>query len=190
MARDALTAQGVDCGDDTIAKIGDFFRDRLYHTAIERGFRHDFVRAVLARGFGNVKSFWARLTALADCAGEVWWKDLVTIVDRTYRIQRDVEQILPVRDDLLTEPSEKQLADVLDESQDAVSQLFDNDDYISAAELYCYTFGPAVTEFFDNVFVNTDDEAVRLNRKSLLGWVYQLFAHNFADLYLIEDVED
>jgi len=190
MARDALVAQGVSCEDDAVAKIGDFFRDRLYNTAIDRGFRHDFVRAVLARGFDNVKDFWARLAALADCAGEVWWKDLVTLVDRTYRIQRDVEQILPVRDDLLTEPSEKQLAAVLDENQDAVSQQFDSGEYISAAELYCYTFGPPVADFFDNVFVNTDDETVRLNRKSLLGWVYQLFAHNFADLYLIEDVDE
>ncbi len=190
MARELIVAQGVDCDDSTVAKIGEFFRDRLYHTAIDRGFRHDFVRAVLAQGFANVKSFWARLTALADCAGEVWWKDLVTIVDRTYRIQRDVDQILPVRDDLLTEPAEQQLAATLDESQDGVSSLFADAEYMSAAELYCYTFGPPVTEFFDNVFVNTDDEAVRLNRKSLVGWVYQLFAHNFADLYLIEDVDE
>ena len=190
MARESLVAQGVGCDAAAVAKISEFFRDRLYHTAIDRGFRHDFVRAVLAPGHSNAGSFWARLAALADCAGEVWWKDLVTVVDRTYRIQRDVDQILPIRDDLLTEPAEKQLDAALDENQDAIAELFDNAEYMSAAELYCYTFGPPVTEFFDNVFVNTEDEAVRLNRKSLLGWIYQLFAHNFADLYLIEDTDD
>ena len=34
--------------------------------------------------------------------------------------------------------------------------------------------------------MNVDDPAVQLNRKSLLGQVYHLFADHFADLYLIE----
>ena len=41
-------------------------------------------------------------------------------------------------------------------------------------------------DFFEKVFVNVDDQAVQLNRKSLLGRVYHLFADHFADLYLIE----
>ena len=43
---------------------------------------------------------------------------------------------------------------------------------------------------FEQVFVNVDDEAVRLNRKSLCGWIYRLFADSFADLYLIETTDD
>jgi len=34
-----------------------------------------------------------------------------------------------------------------------------------------------------------EDDELRLNRKSLLGWVYQLFAKSFADLYLIETTD-
>ena len=41
-------------------------------------------------------------------------------------------------------------------------------------------------DFFENVFVNVEDEAVQRNRKSLCGQVYHLFADHFADLYLIE----
>ncbi len=44
-------------------------------------------------------------------------------------------------------------------------------------------------EFFEEVFVNVEDDAVRLNRKALCGHVYCLFADRFADLYRIETAE-
>jgi len=189
MARATLRRHGIECDEEAAARIREFFRDRLYHAAIERGFRHDFVRAVQAPGTDDVRKFWCRLAALAECAEQPWWPQLVEVVDRTYRIQRDVERIVPVRDDLLPEPVEKELARALDENQDAIARLFKDGEYASAAEMYCYSFASLVHEFFEDVFVNVEDDELRLNRKSLLGWVYQLFAKSFADLYLIETTD-
>ena len=189
MARETLRDSGAECDDETAAKINEFFGERLYNAAIERGFRHDFVRAVQSAGRRHVSDFWRRLEALAACARRPWWPDLVEVVDRTFRIQRDADPAAEVRRELFEDPREKQLAALLDEHADAIMERFEAGDYTSAAELYCRTFAAPVHEFFEEVFVNVDDEDVRLNRKSLLGRIYRLFADHFADLYLIETAD-
>jgi len=189
LAKEQYRSAGVECSDQALADAEDFFRDRLYQSAIERGFRHDFVRAVLAAGYDNVRDFWARLNALQGCASRPWWPELVEVVDRTYRIQRDVERLPELREDLLTEPEEKELAEALRTGQERVLAAFSDEKYLEGAELYCSLFARKVHVFFDRVFVNVEDEALRLNRKSLCAQVYRLFATRFADLYLIEVAE-
>jgi glycyl-tRNA synthetase beta chain len=186
MTRAAARRHGVECNDEAAARIGEFFRDRLYHAAVDRGFRHDFVRAVLAAGCDDVKGFWDRLSALSECAGRPWWPALVELVDRTYRIHRDAEPIRPVDESLLTEPLEKRLSAALTENRDAIAALLGAGRYTEGAERYCAAFAQLVHDFFEEVFVNVEDAAVRTNRKSLCGWVYHLFADRFADLYVIE----
>jgi glycyl-tRNA synthetase beta chain len=185
-ARRVAGEQGIHCDDGTAAAILDFFRDRLYHASLERGHPHDFVRATMAAGFGDVGVFWQRLAALAECSRTQWWPALVELVDRTYRIARDLEEIGPVDEGLLREPLEKQLAQVWQERSGGVAASFEAGEYVAAAEAYCAAFAEPVHQFFDQVFVNVEDEAVRTNRKSLCGRVHRLFADRFADLYLIE----
>jgi len=188
-AREVLRARGVECSRDAAEKALDFFRDRLYHAAIDRGFRHDFVRAVLAAGFDDITGFWARLRALSECSQRAWWPGLVELVDRTYRIQRDLDDIAPIREDLLQETLEKDLASAYGAHREGIARLLDGAEYVAGAELYAEVFAQLVHDFFEDVFVNVEDQAVRLNRKSLCGWVYRLFAGRFADLYLIETAD-
>jgi glycyl-tRNA synthetase beta chain len=189
MAREVARRHGIECDDEAAAKIKEFFRDRLYHAAMDRGFRHDFVRAVLSAGYDDVVDFWSRLSALAECAGRIWWPALVELVDRTYRIQRDAERIEPVREDILQERLELELAAVLKQHHDAIADMFERGQYVEGAELYCSVFAQLVHDFFEEVFVNVEDGAIRLNRKSLCAHIYRLFADRFADLYLIERAE-
>ncbi len=189
MARATYRDHDVECDDEAAGRIMEFFRDRLYHAAIERGFRHDFVRAVLAAGYEGVQDLWRRMESLAECAEKPWWPSLVELVDRTFRIQRDAEQIEPVKEELLQEPLERELAAALEENRADIAALFDGGQYVAAAERYCSAFAQLVHDFFEEVFVNVEDQAVRQNRKSLCAWVYRLFADSFADLYLIETAE-
>jgi len=188
-AREVAAKHKIDCNEETADQIREFFRDRLYHAALERGFRHDYVRAVLAAGFDDVRDFWNRLDALEQCARYDWWPDLVELVDRTFRIQRDVDRVVSVDDDLLKEPLERELAGALRDDRSEIAGLFKNRDYVAAADLYCSTFAQIVHDFFEEVFVNVEDEDVRRNRKSLCAWIYRLFAERFADLYLLETAE-
>lgn len=186
---EVAVGHGIDCDEETVSAIREFFRDRLYHAALDRGHPHDFVRAVLAAGCEDVTDFWRRTAALSECAQRPWWPNLVELVDRTYRIQRDLDRVAEVRRDLLEEPLEKDLASVLRERKAEIARRFRAGDYVGAAELYCSQFAELVHDFFEEVFVNVEDEDVRLNRKSLCGHVYRLFAAHFADLYLIETAE-
>ncbi len=188
-ARQVAAGHDIRCDDEAAAGVGEFFRDRLYHAALDRGYRHDFVRAALAAGHEDVAGFWARLEALAECSGRDWWPALVELVDRTYRIQRDADGILPVNGELLQEPLERELAAALEGNRETIERLFDDGEYVEAAERYCSVFAGLVHDFFEEVFVNVEDEAVRLNRKSLCGWIYRLFAERFADLYVIETAD-
>lgn len=182
-----------------VERVLEFFRDRLYHAAVDAGHPHDLVRAVLSAGFENevpaerlnynVAVFWDRLRALEQCAEREWWPDLVELVDRTYRIQRDLYDRPEVEENLLEMAEEKQLAEKLSKHRAEVRELFAHGDYLEGAERYCDVFAEEVHDFFEEVFVNVDDEDVRRNRKALCGQIYHLFADHIGDLYLIEDAE-
>jgi glycyl-tRNA synthetase beta chain len=186
MARTTYRSHGVECGKEAEEQFHAFFRDRLYYAAIERGFRPDFVQAVLAAGWDGVKDFWNRLGALAECSHRDWWPALVELVDRTYRIQRDAPRIEPVNEALLQEPLEAELHAAYQARRAEVQEAFEAGDYVGAAQRYCEAFARLVHDFFEEVFVNVEDEAVCVNRKSLCAAVYRLFAGRFADLYLID----
>jgi len=202
-AREVLEQQADELATEELAvpkaQVIEFFRDRLYNAALERGHAHDLVRAVLSAGFDrptaqealnqNVGAFWARLAALAECARMPWWPALVELVDRTYRIQRDLDEISEVDEGLLEEKLERELGELLKKHAGNVASQFEAGHYVEGAQAYCEAFAGTVHDFFDKVFVNVDDEAVRRNRKSLCGAVYHLFADHFADLYLIETAE-
>ncbi len=198
---DELGREGLDIELD--AALG-FFRDRLYHEALDRGYRHDMTRAVLSVGFdraaedarlnSNVRLFWKRLEGLVECARAPWWADLVEVVDRTYRIQKDigeggsepVDAWIAGAESILEEEAEKALLVLLNRHGEDIRTIFREGDYRRAAERYCEVFAAPVHRFFDEVFVNVDDEALRLRRKELCGYIDRLFAGYLADLYLIE----
>jgi len=174
----------------------EFFRDRLYHAAIERGYAHDLVLAVLSAGFdrptpverlnGYVRGFWERMAALSECSKKPWWPALVELVDRTYRIQRDLEGPAALTDRLLKEPLEREVGALLKDNAGPVAELLDAGRYVEGAERYASVFARKMHDFFEEVFVNVDDEALKRNRKSLCAAVYHLFADRFADLYVIQ----
>lgn len=200
MAAEALAAQAEELKFEDFkvpsAEVREFFRDRLYHAAVDRGFAHDLIRATLAVGFDgeapdakancNVRDFWKRLAALRECSERDWWPALVELVDRTFRIQRDVRGGADVREELLKEPEENELWLAYQGCRDEVAALFGREQYVEAAERYCTELARKVHVFFDRVFVNVEDAPLRNNRKSLCGLIYRLFAERFADLYLIE----
>jgi len=94
-----------------------------------------------------------------------------------------------VRDDLLAEPLEKQLAAALKEHGEGIAARFGKGDYVGAAEAYCAAFAGLVHEFFEEVFVNVEDQDVRANRKALCRRVCTLFTNNLGNLYWIQDTE-
>lgn len=189
MAIATYEESGVQVPDETRGQLETFIRERLEPLARERGFRHDFVAAVYASDWRCVDDFWRRLGALVECSKRPWWPELVELVDRTHRITLAGDCAERVRPELLSEPLETQLAAALDEHGDAMRERFGQGDYVGAAEAYCSAFARLVHEFFEEVFVNVEDQDVRANRKALCRQVCTLFTNNLGNLYWIQDTE-
>ena len=85
---------------------------------------------------------------------------------------------------LLTEAAEKQLAEAVVAKQQEIAPALAEGQYAVAMESLASLKEP-VDRFFDEVLVNAEDEAVRLNRYALLKQLRSLFLH-VADISLLQ----
>ena len=159
-----------------------FLRDRLYYYFTDKACRYDQVNAVLATGFDDVRDARARLDAIAALAAEPAWEELVTVVQRTWNIIKNVDVTADATEALLEEPEEKELWAVLAKHEREVTQLAEQRRYAEAAHRFAQAFVEPVHRFFDKVFVNVDNEALRQNRLALMKRINKLFAGRIADL--------
>lgn len=104
---------------------------------------------------------------------------------RISNILRKVEGAIPeaVNADLLQEDAEKALAAAIAVQQEKVTPLFATGDY-EAALLSLAELREPVDQFFDDVMVMADDEALKNNRLALLNHLRSLFLR-VADLSVL-----
>jgi len=175
-------------GGGAKAKLDDltaFFRERIYQYYLDRGARHDILRACLAPGFDDLVDFAARLDAVTALSKEPFWPELVTAVERTYNITKGYDGPEKVDASLLAEKEERVLWDLFTAKGPQITRLFSSGDYLAASRAYLETFGQALHTFFDKVFVNVEDERVRSNRLALVKGINRLYSTRAADLALV-----
>ena len=97
-----------------------------------------------------------------------------------------VEGELPatINSALLTEPAEKALADKLVQLQPQLAPLFADGNYQQALTLLA-DLRENVDQFFEDVMVMADDEALKNNRLALLTNLREQFLH-VADISLLQ----
>lgn len=167
---------------DAIERLMGFLRDRVYHMALDRGAPHDLVNAALAAGLSDVRDFWLRLDALRAMSRAEGWQDLVIAVERTGNISKDAPEGVEVSPALFDEPLEKDLWSLVEDHQDEIEALQAARDYEAASRRYARVFSKTLHQFFEDVFVNVEDEAVRNNRLCLLRHINRLYTVRIADL--------
>ena len=89
-----------------------------------------------------------------------------------------------VQENLLTETAEKALYQAILSAKETVKPLQDKADYQGVLTALTALASP-LTEFFDNVMVNADDENLKNNRLALLGQVRTLFL-SVADIGVLQ----
>lgn len=89
-----------------------------------------------------------------------------------------------VDESLLTETAEKALYQAILSAKETVKPLQDNGDYQGVLTALSALASP-LTDFFDNVMVNADDENLKNNRLALLGQVRTLFL-SVADIGVLQ----
>ncbi|MEO0543744.1 MAG: glycine--tRNA ligase subunit beta [Pseudomonadota bacterium] len=163
-----LSSKGV--GENLLS----FFHDRLKVYLRDKGARHDLIDAVVGPEDDDLLLLVRKVEALQKLVESETGATLLAGTKRAMNIlaaeeKKDGEGAFahPVDLELCTEPAEKELVKVLDHVGHEVKEMIAAQDYEAAFGLLA-ELRPPVDAFFDNVMVNADDPAVRINRLSLL----------------------
>jgi glycyl-tRNA synthetase beta chain len=163
----------VSGNEELVRKIEVFFAERLeFYLREAKGQAYDVVKAVLAVGANDVRDAVARAQAVTAVRGS---DDFVAVSSAFKRMknilsqakEKGVEARANVDAALLTEATEKTLAERSAELAGRVSALRAEKKYVEALEQIA-TLRPQVDAFFDAVMVMAPDAAVRANRLALL----------------------
>ena len=156
-----------------LAKLLDFFGQRLKAYFAGQGYDTLVVEAALGASFTDIAALSARLAALAGFAAKPDFDQAVLTFKRAANIIRKqgVGAGVPltgvIKAALLEEQAEKDLAAVCQDVFPRFDALYEAGDYGAVLELL-YELRPSVDAFFDNVMVMCDDMDMRLNRLNLL----------------------
>lgn len=155
----------------------EFFADRLKVHLRERGVRHDLIDAVFALGGeDDLVRLIKRVEALQAFLKTEDGENLLTAYKRAANILRAEEKKdgTEYRDApdalLLSDNAEKALADALGQATPAIEKALATEDFVAAMQALAGLRAP-VDRFFDDVTVNADDAALRVNRLKLLNGI-------------------
>lgn len=152
----------------------------------DKGIQVDVILAVLARRPTKPADFDSRVKAVSHFRGLEASTALAAANKRVSNILAKVEGELPatINSALLTEPAEKALADKLVQLQPQLAPLFADGNYQQALTLLA-DLRENVDQFFEDVMVMADDEALKNNRLALLTNLREQFLH-VADISLLQ----
>lgn len=158
---------------EALAKLEEFVAHRLRAYFTGQGFETRVVDSVLGAGFADISSLKDRIEALSQFSKQDDFEQAVLTFKRAANIIRKqgADKGLALTGgfevDGLVEAQEKALAEKLDESAERFEELWKRGDFASLLGVLG-ELRPFVDDFFDNVMVICDDEALKLNRLNLL----------------------
>jgi len=160
------------CTDDVFKFLME--RSRRYY--LDEGVSNDTFESVLAIKTSKPLDFHDRLIAVTEFRKLTEADSLAAANKRISNILKksDVTDIKIVDDNLLAEESEITLAKSLNDYQKRLTPMIKNRDYKSALTELA-GLRENVDNFFDNVMVNCDDNATKMNRLALLSSLSALF---------------
>jgi glycyl-tRNA synthetase beta chain len=169
-------------GDDLFS----FMMERLRAWYLDAGYTVPVFAAVLARQPARPLDFDQRMRAVRAFHDLPEADSLSAANKRIRNILRKAETAIPAQYEkaLLQEPAEQALAAALEDLDTQTSPLFKQRNYTTALCKLAALHAP-VDDFFDNVMVMTDDEALRDNRLALLQALSDLFLQ-VADISLLQ----
>ncbi len=147
----------------------DFFNDRLLQ--IYKDINPSTIKAVLGSGETDLFKLSLKIQALDSIVNSSDFKEFSSTFKRVANIIKDIDTSLEliVKDELFEEDAEKIL---YTKFNDVATRIYTTyDEKLDAL----FSLKPELDKFFDEVFVNHKDEAIKINRKNTIGCVYQAF---------------
>ncbi|WP_418185647.1 glycine--tRNA ligase subunit beta [Aliarcobacter vitoriensis] len=152
----------------------EFFNERLFK--IFDSVNPTVLKAVLSSGESDIYKISLKVEALNPIVQSDNFKDYVTTFKRVANIIKDVDlKDLTINESLFEVNEEKELYSLFNKVITTNFETFEEE--LEAL----FALKPQLDNFFENVFVNHEDEKIRTNRKNLIGLVYQGF-RKIADI--------
>ncbi len=181
----AFDEQPVEATDDARALVIQFINDRERVRLMESGYPHDLVVAVQATNGLSTANTENRVKALETFSGKAEFHSVVATNKRVVNLLKESEfSTTEIRASQFEHPSESALYEsvinISNQVADAVSR-----EKFSEAISALLAMKPATDDFFDNVMVNADNQAVRANRLQLCRSVHEVY-RLVADFSLVQ----
>ena len=171
-----LRNQGVAVPDNTAGQVFEFMLERFRAWYQAEGVSAEVFQSVMELKPVKPLDLALRVTAVNRFAQLPESDALAAANKRVSNILQKYGAAVPesVREDLFSEPAEKALATAVDDMSAIVTPLFGSRDYTIGLEKLAM-MRPVVDEFFEQVMVMVEDEAVKENRLALLARLRNLF---------------
>jgi len=162
------------------SRLQDLFAERLQAVWEQEGVDYDICRAVLATDWDDIAEANARAKMLAELrsTNPAAFSDLVTAGERPARIARpaNIPEAAEVNTNLFEHPMESRLLEEFAAVRDEVETLLEDKspDWTQVAGLLAGLL-PVIHQYFEDVMVMVEDEALSRNRLTLLRDIDQLF---------------
>ena len=153
---------------ETRQRVIDFIFDRLKGYCLDQGYSSDEFEAVLAVNPTRPLDFMLRIRAVQSFRDLPEAESLAAANKRIINILKKSEQPISNEIGTLVEPAEKNLLIAAEESESAILPLLAEQNYPMALSRLAQ-LRDTVDAFFDQVMVNTDDQALRNSRLALLA---------------------
>ncbi|MCP4970801.1 MAG: glycine--tRNA ligase subunit beta [Arcobacter sp.] len=155
-------------------QLVDFFNERLFKIF---EVNPSVLKAVLGSGETDIYKISKKLCALNPIVLSDSFKEYATTFKRVANIIKDVDfnSNLDVNETLLEEEAEKELYNKYSKVTSVDYSTYDEELEI------LFALKPELDNFFENVFVNHEDENIKINRKNIIALVYKEFK-NIADI--------
>ena len=155
--------------------LWNYIRERLFNFLEEReGIRYDIVDAIIEVNT-DIYDVWQRakvLDTMMKKEPEIFERIAISL-KRVNNILKDISKAPGVNTELMGE-HERKLYESARSLEPELKKLIENKDYEDFLTSIL-SLAPTIDEFFDNVFVMSEDEKLRNNRLGLLYYVRELF---------------
>ncbi|MBD3840483.1 MAG: glycine--tRNA ligase subunit beta [Campylobacterales bacterium] len=163
-------------GKIDLEQLNEFINERVYK--LYSGVNPSVIKAVLnSIGSKDIFSLSLKIEALNELANSDAFRQINSTFKRVANIVKDIDVDAPLHiDESLFEDSEEtELYGIYTQTISKVYTTYDEE--LEAL----FAMRPQLDKFFDNVFVNHEDEKIRTNRKNLIGLIYNSF-RKIADM--------
>jgi glycyl-tRNA synthetase beta chain len=148
-----------------LQQLENFFLERLHPLYKANS---SVIKAAIASGERDIVELDKKIKAVASVADKASFKDLMSLFKRVANITKDMtlDSLNNIDESLLSDDAEKAL---LTSYTDVTSKS-----YATCEEELDALFGlaPELSNFFEHVMVNAEDEKLKANRKNLVGNIY------------------